>query len=226
MIASALDAQYTPMIPNKIPEVGGSQWKYWLSTDPVLKSPLSHGRCSYADWLRGTTPLHQKGVYIWLYPLSPEIYRFVHVGIAEKGASTLAERTKAHIRNARHIDRIYEVNPDVNPPYGSLGKELREGLRFDELSGEVRAVLQASIEKLRILYLLPVSPAPAPIRRMEAVLASTAARMLGHQADQWQVTNSMDKIRDSELSGDHMNQVWGWLNTIVPMLPKGGPLRW
>ncbi len=111
--------------PPKLEHLASNKWWCWLSpASPVRFESETEmpARWRYAEWLRAPElnangVSRGKGIYLWLLDLPSGHYRFVHVGISAEGESTLAERTKHHLRRQRVVDdkepgdRIHPTSP-------------------------------------------------------------------------------------------------------------------
>lgn len=145
------------------------------------------------------SPNDGKGIYLWLLELPNRHFRFVHVGIAAKGASSLARRTKQHLGRQRVVagkvpaDRIHRWQDSCSSPYGSLGEDLRHNE-----SERLTAGLDF-LSKLRIMFIYPASYTPVfssgDIERLEGLIARSAAYLLDTRDREgglhWETTNTL-----------------------------------
>lgn len=175
-------------------------------------SPLvgrEKGRNSYATWLNSEEAV-KKGLYIWLHVLPDgKRYRFVHVGLAKKGNSTLASRIRTHCRNAFRIDPTYVLCVQDND-FGRLVKVEQHDER-----GINQQYAQQFLAQIRVLLLIPSKPDPCAIAQMEGLIAYAAACALGKV----QITNTMGRVQPPQ----KCTKLWELvkpLNAVVPMLPE------
>lgn len=165
-------------------------------------------RWTYRTWLTDgrvklDDPIHGKGLYLWLLELPNGHFRFVHVGIAADGGSTLASRTRKHLCGQRVVagkvpgDRIHACDLTTCPPYGSLGPDLRN-------DGPARLdAARRFLSNLRIMFILPVlDPSLNPsqdIKLLEGLIARSAAELLDLKPRKgglhWETTNTIPATR-------------------------------
>lgn len=203
------------------------KWRYWSPVDsPFVARKSKSGRIEYAYWLKaGGDPLDRKGVYIWLAKRpGGSGWRFVHVGISTKGASSLAKRTMTHIRNQFTVDRVHELKAAPNDQgLGSLGEPINDEGRFD--------AAERFLKSLRVLYLVPEGSGPVDpvrIRKMEGIIARAASYLFNRRGlirgvvdSECEITNTLSKVAryDFQDRDAHFVEVAKALNCIEPMLP-------
>ncbi|WP_132982832.1 hypothetical protein [Thermomonas haemolytica] len=203
------------------------KWRYWSPVDsPFVARKSKSGRIEYAHWLKaGGDPLDRKGVYIWLAKRpGGSGWRFVHVGISTKGASSLAKRTMTHIRNQFTVDRVHELKAAPNDQgLGSLGEPINDEGRFD--------AAERFLKSLRVLYLVPEGSGPVDpvrIRKMEGIIARAASYLFNRRGlirgvvdSECEITNTLSKVAryDFQDRDAHFVEVAKALNCIEPMLP-------
>ena len=152
--------------------------KGWLSSSPPVI--FTDTRRSYAEWVskRGA----QSGIYVWLLasPGEAELLRFLHVGLAQKGDSTMAKRTHSHCRGQFNgQDYIYSFKQEEN----GVGKLMAE---WEKPQGVPKPTdLDAKAEKVlrsvRILFIYGrdlASPEFA-IPLLEGAIAEAAEKLYG-----------------------------------------------
>lgn len=193
--------------PPKLEHLASNKWWCWLSpASPVRFEPETEmpARWRYAEWLRAPElnangVNRGKGIYLWLLDLPSGHYRFVHVGISAEGESTLAERTKHHLRRQRVVkgkepgDRIHLWRDRPFPPYGSLGEDLRSNASERSKAGV------NFLSKLRIMFIYPDPYVPerstGDIKRLEGLIARSAAYLLDTRDREeglyWETTNTL-----------------------------------
>lgn len=195
-----------------------TEWRCWLLRKPIANLPTqgpmptrwTYGEQLTDSRLSGDGEKGGKGLYIWLLDLPDATkYRFVHVGIAAKGGSTLAERTKYHLRRQRVVadkapgDRIHRWSPLDHCPYGTIGPDLRES------SSDLMAASLEFLDRLRIMYIFPSEQGQASaggeeglaeeLAVMEGLIARSAARLFepdgDGKRDRWEITNTLTATR-------------------------------
>ena len=188
-------------------------WDCYLSECSPL-AERKNGRNRYAAWLASEVA-GRKGLYIWLHvlpdgaPPAEAHYRFVHVGLAKHGDSTLARRTKEHCRNAFKIDPTYRLNAQ-DGKFGHLERvcpHVQPGV--DQESAE------QFLRKIHVLLLIPPKPDPCAIAQMEGLIAYAAACALGKD----QITNTMGHVQPLP-DETKLAELVKRLNDVVPMLPE------
>jgi hypothetical protein len=163
-----------------------------------------------------------KGLYIWIAGDGSGRHRFVHVGISERGGSTLARRTRVHLRaQLTFTDRIHRINWDLSADeFGMLGPDLRtdEALRHEAAYEFLR--------NLRILFLLPDGDESRNrLRTLEGAISHAAAHLLDvseerKSEDDWETTNTLSKHSRWAASPDNSRSIAELLNRCgVRMLP-------
>lgn len=216
------------------PEVDASlclgKWRYWTRMASPFKSKEKDGRVVPAEWVStGHYPMSGKGVYIWLAKRpSSDGWRFVHVGISAKGASSLAKRTVAHMRNQFTVDRVHELKSDnCGLGLGSLGPPIEDGDQGDKRF-EVACQFLGS---LRVLYLVPDESEgvdPERIRKLEGVIARAASYLFNRKGTirgvndrELEITNTLGRVARYDFADRerHFVEVAKALNRIEPMLP-------
>ena len=192
-----------------------ARWCCFLSPSAPLEGRSEKGRNSYAPWLRSKEAA-QRGLYIWLHelpdgaPPAEARYRFVHVGLAKKGASTLASRTRVHCRNAFRIDPTYRLNAQ-DGKFGHLERACPNNER-----GVNQVFAKCFLDQIRVLLMIPPSDEHEDaVARMEGLIAHAAARAL----DGTQITNTLSRVR-SPNGFTKFDKVVQRLNAVVLMLPE------
>ena len=153
------------------------------------------------------------GVYLWLWPLQNEEWRFFHVGMAKRG-STMAERTICHCQSAYRTDQIRQIPLEG---YGPLGPDTRGGKeKKEELSQEQIAQIDRLLATTRILFLRPdgVEDASEAIRQLEGAIYWAAVPALGADG----VTNDAKPAR-LDFTEEEATAVRAWLNQMHRMIP-------
>ena len=188
-------------------------WNCYLSKCSPL-AERKNGQNRYAAWL-ASEEAGSKGLYIWLHMwpdgarrIGPR-YRFVHVGLAKHGDSTLARRTKEHCRNAFKIDPTYRLNAQ-DGKFGHLERvcpHVQPGV--DQESAE------QFLRQIHVLLLIPPKPDPCAIAQMEGLIAYAAACALGKD----QITNTMGHVQPLP-DETKLAELVKRLNDVVPMLPE------
>ena len=186
-----------------------ARWCCFLSPSSPLEGRSEKSRNSYAPWLRSKEAA-QKGLYIWLHKLPDrERFRFIHVGLAKHGDSTLARRTKEHCRNAFKIDPTYRLNAQ-NGKFGHL-----ERVRPHVQPGVDQEYAEQFLRQIHVLLLIPPKPDPSAIAQMEGLIAYAAARAL----DEDQITNTIGHVQPPP-EYTELRELVRRLNAVVPMLPR------
>lgn len=172
----------------------------------------------YEDWIMDEDIRCAKGLYIWLLPRSVDrqSWRFLHVGVSEKGCGSLTKRTMAHCRNAFGCDPLHDYDMG-NSGFGFLGGELRE--KTDEK-------VEAFLRDVRILFLIAPCDCKRLIRPLKGALARCAddayKSLYGNCADDasgkgCQITNTISKV--ARCDRDDMMAVRDELNRVFEVLP-------
>ena len=187
-------------------------WRCYLSDCSPLAKCIKDSRNSYAAWL-GTDEARKKGLYIWLYTLSDDRYRFVHVGLCKGGKSTLADRQKVHCRNAFKTDPTYRVNEQAC----AFGHLKRDGNPINEEAA------RQFLDRIRVLLMIPEGGnGEDVIASTEGLIAYAAADAFGEgriERGECQITNTLDKVRKPKDPASYTSVVRA-LNAVVPMLPE------
>jgi hypothetical protein len=146
--------------------VGCKSWEWWLSPGSPVEGPSSK-RLKYADWI--STAESRKGLYLWLYASESDgarAHRFLHVGIAAKGNSSLAERTKVHCRHQMDgTDPLYDIPCTMDRDQGRLvvQKDATKARRWNFL------------RQVRVLFLYaPKETEASAIQALEGWIAYSA----------------------------------------------------
>lgn len=212
-----------------LPSDANSKWSCYLS----MYSPLAgrkNGRNSFAAWL-SSKEAGKKGLYIWLHVLpggeqTGVRYRFVHVGLSKRGASTLASRTRAHCRNAFTTDPVYQLDVQ-DGRFGSL-KEVAE---CGTMPCNKEEYVKRFLAQIHVLLIIPQSCKSEDVASMEGLIAD-AEGLIAHAAGcalgKDQITNTLTKVRRPAEKIDmpetmRLNAVVKRLNAVVPMLPEIDP---
>ena len=191
-----------------------ARWCCFLSPSSPLEGRSEKGRNSYAPWLRSKEAA-QRGLYIWLHelpdgaPPAEARYRFVHVGLAKKGASTLASRTRVHCQNAFSKDPTYELRDHEN----GFGRLIR--VRPRDQPGVDQEHAEQFLRQIHVLLLIPPKPDPCAIAQMEGLIAYAAAGALHED----QITNTMGHVQPPP-EKTKLAELVKRLNDVVPMLPE------
>ena len=152
--------------------------KGWLSSSPPV---ISRGtRLNYAKWVskRGA----QSGIYVWLLasPGEAELLRFLHVGLAQKGDSTMAKRTYSHCRGQFNgQDYIYSFEQDENG-VGKLKAEWEKPQGVPKPT-DLDSIAEKFLGSVRILFIYGrdlASPEIA-IPLLEGAIAEAAEKLYG-----------------------------------------------
>ena len=189
-------------------------WDCYLSECSPL-AERKNGRNRYAAWLASEVA-GRKGLYIWLHvlpdgaPPAEARYRFVHVGLAKKGASTLASRTRVHCQNAFSKDPTYELRDHGNG-FGRL-KRVRPHVQ----PSVDQEYAEQFLRQIHVLLLIPPKPDPCAIAQMEGLIAYAAA---GAFDDEDQITNTMGHVQPLP-DETKLAELVKRLNDVVPMLPE------
>jgi hypothetical protein len=209
----------------------GTHWGAWLSPSEPATERKEQRRLEYAEWLQDKA-LGEKGVYIWTQVAGSNLLRFIHVGVSQKGNSTLATRTKCHLRRQLSLcgstrDRIHRLAFDGTDEFGELGQDLR--LRTCE---EWVPAANEFIRKLRVLYLIPpAGQSLDAIRKLEGVIAYAASYLLDTAMTDrngqcgWETTNTLSKTTKWDPDPDKAACVSSWLRKlsgcrILPAIPR------
>ena len=174
------------------PMADGTSWT-WVRKKVDLEIPEEAlQRRRYPAWL-GEPEFDRKGLYIWATRGNDaQVCRFVHTGISVRGMSTVAHRTKAHLRaQFLFTDRIHHI--EWIDRFGTLGPNLRE----KEESRD--AALRDFLGRLEIIYLFPEDDrANSQIRCLEGIISTAAAYLLDYHPVRigdsgWETTNTLSK---------------------------------
>lgn len=188
-------------------------WDCYLSECSPL-AERKNGRNRYAAWL-ASEEAGREGLYIWLHVLPDGAcrigprYRFVHVGLAKKGASTLASRTRMHCQNAFSKDPTYELRNHDNG-FGRLKR-----VRSRDQPGVDQEYAEQFLRQIHVLLLIPPKPDPCVIAQMEGLIAHAAACALGED----QITNTIGHVQPPPECTE-LRELVRRLNAVVPMLPR------
>ena len=189
-----------------------AHWCCLLSLGSPLKERSDKGRNSYAEWL-DSKAAKQKGLYIWLHVLPDgKRFRFIHVGLSKKGASTLASRTREHCRNAFAKDPTYLLSVQGDG-FGCLE---RIPQRDCDAKGVNPDAAKRFLDRIRVLLMIPpCGEHEEAIACMEGLIAHAAALALG----EIQITNTMDRVQPLQDCAK-LRHLVKRLNAVVPMLPE------
>ena len=204
------------IVPTGIDEsIEGTKWTWRIKavgSDFPMKSGCSY---NYPEWL-GDGSLHineGKGLYIWA-ARNGDYCRFIHVGISERGKSTVARRTKSHFRGQLNFtDRVHHI--EWRDRFGSLGKDLRNDKETRD------DAIRDFLSRLEIIYLFPQdNRANKGIRTMEGVISHAAAFLLDQEPargkeSSWETTNTLSKHSQWKVTPQRAALVADMLNQCI-----------
>ncbi|MBO9717876.1 MAG: hypothetical protein J7507_13980 [Pseudoxanthomonas sp.] len=200
---------------SEIPQRSGHRYRYpeWLGNlDKAISKEKSRG----------------KGLYIWAVNNDvADICRFVHIGISHKGGSTVAGRTKAHLRGQlRFTDQIRRIAWD-----GIRFGDLEPDLRQDPDPNKRAQAMSDFLRRLEIFYLFPEDEdSKNQIQYPEGAISHTAAYLLDYEPRRtdesaWQTTNTLSKHKQWEVDPERAARLATLLNegfgiTVLPTSPR------
>lgn len=189
-----------------------TKWECWISPDCKFAASRKDGtrNFDYAPWLNDRR-INGHGIYLWGIRTLENHHRFVHVGISALRTSTLADRTKVHLRGQlKATDRVHKVTFSESDPYGTLGRDFRHTVESKEVASDF-------ISRLSVFYLLPVGNiSDYQIRALEGVIAYAGADLLDTQDregdEYWETTNTLSKVFPWTPEAIKVKRVAGILN--------------
>lgn len=137
------------------------------------------------------------GVYLWLYQINADTYRFIHVGMTRR---CLYARNTSHCRHQFSTDRVYAPTfGDGLGPFGRLGEDLRPALTASNPS-KLESTAEDFLKNIRILHLIPEDVdvgRKATIRQLEGLIARHGSKLLNGK-----ITNTLSSTSniDTECS--------------------------